>query len=1155
MYEKKIQSSASIDSNVIWRQAQIPHSYTSTHGPVRLATIGRRIGRSIAVASSRGLCVLDLSLVVAHNGSNERDAGSDRVRCVVGHACSNSPDAIPIGMKNGNAKWRLFRNEKEEQSFRVVAMSWWERNTEQNRTSEDLLVAAIEYMSPDKAPNQMQESQYFLVCWSRRRLGMGPYQLLGEADSSLDSDRKVGIALPKGLKPNAISILAEPTGNRKDARRGSPISSRAVLLISSARSDAPVTYMAYQLQALESTPVSVIDALDNQNTSQVLSRLCSTGRISSMGISSTQGHISSPFLAGASFQFDLTQSAALVGFDSHAHVATIGIIHADGSLSAVCVTPFGPSFGGLVIPKAYQKDGSKSQLTNFWLSDVIEGGQLQSKYMGGEDLTSKATRENSFIWTLARNDGRVFSWRVPFFLNNQKLARADTEVVRILLVCIASLAIMRIHFAGNSVHLLTPFWHCYPSFQTLRSTETLDPKAPTPMLTGSDSSLGTPVVVKASNLFLHKDTGFLSNGTSEEDSTNSFLGKACYIGDSSFVTGNATNDNEIAIGPLPPASKGCVLYVGQNSRNLQPRLPNSQGMFSPGPSPGASNILQFTIFGTGECILGPSTIISSLYLSYADVVSGQPALASNPKSPNILTSQNYINSLLRNRKNEDVVFSALRIIVLQTVGALASMRKRPNRNEKQAVVFARALLREVVSTTRSTLPPLVFCRFFLGLGRQLEPHDFTELFPLPYHDYELNKESPLSFESLFEESLRCGSIAIPSAALPLFSSRMKSLSWCKHLLWQCLYVIRKIIKENISSELDESLEEKEFVLQLYKFGVKLEDVNNAESTSDYSNDETENEAMISLDANSSLYDSYEYSDDDDDDDDDDVSSPNRGDGEIQQPRSRMSRLVSLITPMIWDTTPAKPSKDEMEEKAIADAASTFIFSVFDDDNVFNQKDDISTNIDESILTVVEEEIEEKAEEGEQSNFVEENTSSGTSVSLKLSIQVPSLVHRSIAGIVCEHLVDEFHEVWRLHPNDSSSTPSWMAIACLATLMGEGRGSLSPQAVADFRHILQSIPEEDLMQYAKPDSNVLVDQIAEISQHFSGREADSVFDLILVLLQRNEIHQDVQEYSVPLIIMAIIMGNISGRLDDVLVKGGTVDRWYSAVSFGEKRCEV
>ena len=413
---------------MFWRQAQIPRSYTSAHGPVHLATIGRRVGRSIAVASSLGLCVLDLSLVVANNRMDEYDTSSDRAHCTVGRACSNSPDAIPIGMKNGTVKWRLFRNEKEEQSFRVVAMSWWERNAEKNRTSEDLLVAAIEYISPDKAHNQMQESQYFLVCWSRRRLGMGPYQLLGEADTSLDSDRKVGIALPKGLKPNAISILAEPTGNRKGGRRGSPTSSRAIVLVSSAQSDAPITYMAYQLQALESTPISVIDALDNQNTSQVLSRLCSTGRIPSMGISSTQGHISSPFLAGASFQFDLTQNAASIGFDSLAHVATIGIINADGSLSTVCVTPFGPSFGGCVIPKGYQKDGSKSQITNFWLSDVIEGGELLSKNEDEED-TTEATHGNSFIWTLARNDGKVFSWKVPFFLNNQKLARANTEVV------------------------------------------------------------------------------------------------------------------------------------------------------------------------------------------------------------------------------------------------------------------------------------------------------------------------------------------------------------------------------------------------------------------------------------------------------------------------------------------------------------------------------------------------------------------------------------------------------------------------------------------------------------------------------------------------------------------------------------------------------
>ena len=159
---------------MFWKQAQIPLSYATMHGPVRLAAIGRRVGRSIAIASSRGLCVLDLSLMITNNGTNDRSIGSDRANCVVGHVCSISTDAIPIGMKNGNIKWRLFRNEKEEQRFRVIAMSWWERSAEKSRSSEDLLVAAIEYISSDNTSRKgTQENQSLLLCWSRRRLGMG----------------------------------------------------------------------------------------------------------------------------------------------------------------------------------------------------------------------------------------------------------------------------------------------------------------------------------------------------------------------------------------------------------------------------------------------------------------------------------------------------------------------------------------------------------------------------------------------------------------------------------------------------------------------------------------------------------------------------------------------------------------------------------------------------------------------------------------------------------------------------------------------------------------------------------------------------------------------------------------------------------------------
>lgn len=190
----------------MWRDANIPSTYLSANGPARIATIGRRLGRSIAVSSSRGLCILDLSLMVAKSktksasDSTTLSAGTAQTPCVKGHICSDSSDAVPLGMKNVSMKWRLFRNESEEQSFRVVAMTWWERSAEKS-SSEDLLVAAIEYISGGNEAVASQSRQYYLVCWSRRRLGLGQYQLLGEADTSLDTGRKEGIALPKGLTP------------------------------------------------------------------------------------------------------------------------------------------------------------------------------------------------------------------------------------------------------------------------------------------------------------------------------------------------------------------------------------------------------------------------------------------------------------------------------------------------------------------------------------------------------------------------------------------------------------------------------------------------------------------------------------------------------------------------------------------------------------------------------------------------------------------------------------------------------------------------------------------------------------------------------------------------------------------------------------------
>ena len=156
-------------------------------------------------------------------------------------------------------------------------------------------------------------------------------------------------------------------------------------------------------------------------------------------------------------------------------------------------------------------------------------------------------------------------------------------------------------------------------------------------------------------------------------------------------------------------------------------------------------------------------------------------------------------------------------------------------------------------------------------------------------------------------------------------------------------------------EHDRSAEERVFIRQLYKFGLKLEGVADEVSIADDSSGSNEIARALHASFDAGLYDSlsYEYSDDEI------VSTPCRirGNGRVNldgESSSRISRLMSMITPTLWN---AKPSKEHIEEeKAISEAASMFIFSVFDEtDRVLEAGSEagypeISTSIDESVLT-------------------------------------------------------------------------------------------------------------------------------------------------------------------------------------------------------------
>lgn len=97
-----------------WRSASLPASYLS-YGPPLLACIAKHNCRSIAVASSSGVCILDASM---------------------------------------EKKWKRF-DAMDETKFQILAFHWWE-----GEDDEDLLLTVVETIKNQKR---------HLACWSRKR--------------------------------------------------------------------------------------------------------------------------------------------------------------------------------------------------------------------------------------------------------------------------------------------------------------------------------------------------------------------------------------------------------------------------------------------------------------------------------------------------------------------------------------------------------------------------------------------------------------------------------------------------------------------------------------------------------------------------------------------------------------------------------------------------------------------------------------------------------------------------------------------------------------------------------------------------------------------------------------------------------------------------
>ena len=263
-----------------WKVAILPTSYRNAYGPPSLASCGRRNGKSIAVAASRGVCILD-------RGS----------------------------------RWRRFGSPAEEKSFKVVAMTWWEGDGNDlgpEELTDDLLVAII----------QADNGRQYLSCWSSKRLDFA-HQLLVDyrsPESEVGSPRlSWGLQLDEESVRHHLSLLSEPYCSK---RRG------VVVVVSKEIDSVDLIFHAYRLQASKSNSNLTFSDGYRESMPYTINAYkvaVGTAALESMATTSIMW---SAFLAGASFDFDLES-------DDHGNpgpdeiIITLGVVRCPGGLDAI----------------------------------------------------------------------------------------------------------------------------------------------------------------------------------------------------------------------------------------------------------------------------------------------------------------------------------------------------------------------------------------------------------------------------------------------------------------------------------------------------------------------------------------------------------------------------------------------------------------------------------------------------------------------------------------------------------------------------------------------------------------------------------------------------------------------------------------------------
>ncbi|KAL7542795.1 hypothetical protein ACHAXR_012401 [Thalassiosira sp. AJA248-18] len=1065
------------DISLQWEESRIPPTYVASNGPCQIAAVGKDYGRSIAVAASLGLCVLDLSRMP---WMESQHAGHEK----------NAPSIL-----TQSPRWKQFSSVNDEQRFRVVSMIWWEMG------NEDLLLATVQFANTNKL---------HLVCWSRRSLGFKEDQLLKESAAYFTTSEEAevgdgvasGVALPPGFHVHSMSIIRDPAEGLPSRRTAS--SSRALLLLAYVSchegASSCVKYAVYQLQATQS-PKGKYEL--------VLARNSACGSIPlqlgrSPDFSATES-VTGIFLAGGSFLFDLgTETEDHAAPDA---IAIMGIVTVFQGLVAVCVNQTGPI---LYRPSLLENASigrcrlgyRKSLIVSYWVS---------------------GTNGCRVAWNIAKNDGKVYCWSVP--CRNSEFDHQSSVELNVRRNLSDALDVM---VRGTQLDI---FWAC---------TSTQEDHC-TVLLPGLEK--------------------------------HSILGEICDLGRSSlWMNGAMTSEREVAMGPFGPF--GCVLYAGQRSRKN-------------------SSLPDLKSFHVSSCIVAPPQFTPFLFISFLSLSStpnnldfdwqmvSRPghgisnSLDNESQSQHVL-ARDHIKFTLRHVKCLGSSSSALRIITLKVIELLSDSKAGGNvcfvnQNEldvetillSQKWAIGKSILNEIVSVVRGMYDALGFATFFLSVGRQLEPHQFNLIFPLPPDMYIPNSPPVRTAEDLFSVSCEKGSLATALSALPLFSCHKESQESVTKLIYHCLSKIEENFRSCSSYTALTSEEDETFLHQLFWFGVKLEDAIEIENSFDqgdepiFTSDSIKDEDSFDS-SHSSL--SEESSIDQDTDDFVSVTSSVKShadDYTFETYSSEESHEVSFLSPC---RTPKKPrvglvkkiakklfhssvgpeNKNAREEDAIHEAASSFIISGFDGLAIKNAPCTPIPEVQyENNVTIEPQPLDDKCSENEGGDVLD---FAGTSPD---NITPPT----TVAGAVCLFLCN----VIAFGGSHKNEVPNygWKAVSSVAQLIQGDRemvaitsaGSVNAQSISrtlTTEDFLDAAITSNLLEHAedKEDPRKIVAFLLKLltsncCQQIHSQAFGTVFNLVLLLLLRYDTCPDVQLCRTTLISVGIVSGHLSGRIGELL----------------------